>query len=104
MLPDHARARKGVPAESNAISLLNIVPLIFQCFVVHCGEFGGGQKEGGKLLVEGMNRDLKAKNLEISNSMFLVCFGELSTLAFMESASSAFADGCDGFTTSSTRA
>jgi hypothetical protein len=31
----HPRARKGVPAETNAISLLDLVPLVLERFVVH---------------------------------------------------------------------
>jgi hypothetical protein len=35
---NHARAWKRVPAESDAIAILDIAPLIFQRFVVHVVE------------------------------------------------------------------
>ena len=31
----HARARKGVPAESDTIAVLHVTPLVFQCFEIH---------------------------------------------------------------------
>jgi hypothetical protein len=31
----HARAGKGIPAQANSIALFNLVPLVFESFVIH---------------------------------------------------------------------
>lgn len=33
---DHARAGENVPAQANAIAVLDLAPLLLESFVIHC--------------------------------------------------------------------
>lgn len=39
----HARARKRIPAETQSISLLDLIPLVLERFVVHLDQCGGAE-------------------------------------------------------------
>jgi hypothetical protein len=65
---DHARARKGIPAESDAITILDIAPLVLQRLVIHLdllragatttrtvrGQGGIGSQQKGKAVPEAL--------------------------------------------------